>query len=445
MVTRLTQIFLALSLAYLPYSATAMSLLDAYKIALEQDSTIRGARAALEAGRERIPQAKSQLLPSVSVNLLRNSNQLVTTNTNAVGTDVPSREDYFSFNKNISVRQPLFNLYKFFQYKQAEDAVTEADAVFERDLQNLTVRVVAAYLEALLSSEQLQLVLIQKNQFQMLLKAAEKSLILGTGTKTDIDEAKARLDMALAQELEAKQNQDYTRRQLEIMLNQRVLTLHPLKPMGMQSLPNLAFGLEGWLEKALTHSPEVKMMVSRLNASQHEIRKAQSGHAPTLDAVLQWSESGSENVTRLNSRYENKSLGLQLTIPLYQGGYVSSMERQAVAERLRNAEALEALRRDLGARIHKEFRGVTEGVLKIRALEQALKSSEQLLDSTRKSVLAGVRSQLDVLNAEQQVSKASQDLVQSRYQYLMSRLRLYSLSGSDPLSAVEEFHAIFEP
>ena len=83
--------------------------------------------------------------------------------------------------------------------------------------------------------------------------------------------------------------------------------------------------------------------------------------------------------------------------------------------------------------------------MKIRALEQALKSSERLLDSTRKSVLAGVRTQLDILNVEQQVSKANQELVQARYQYLMSRLRLYSLSGQDALSAVEELHAVFEP
>lgn len=442
---RTIQLFLALSWACLSLSANALSLLDAYKTALEEDASIRGARAALDVGRERLPQAKSQLLPSVSANVLRNSNHLLSTTANAAGNDVTSRDDYFSFNKTVSVRQPIFNLYKFFQYKQAEDSVTEAESVFEKDLQTLTVRVVGAYLDALLSAEQVQLVLIQKNQFQTLLRAAEKALLLGTGTVTDIDEAKARLDMVLAQELEAKQNQDYTRRQLEILLNRPVLKLHSLKPYGLQSLPSMAADLEGWLDRAMTQSPEVKMMMARLDAANHEIKKAKSGHAPTLDAVLQWSESGSENVTRLNSKYENKSIGFQLTIPLYQGGYVSSTERQAIAERARNAEALEALRRDLGVRIHKEYRGVTEGLLKIRAFEQALKSSERLLDSTRKSVLAGVRTQLDVLNAEQQVSKANQELVQSRYQYLMSRLRLHSLSGLDALSAVEELHAVFEP
>ncbi|PUE51049.1 channel protein TolC [Limnohabitans sp. 2KL-1] len=430
---------LGLALASSAWSVQAMSLLDAYKTALEQDATIRSARAALDVGRERLPQAKSQLLPSVSANVARNSNQLQTT------TSTVTKEDYFSDNKTLSLRQPLFNLQRFFQYKQAQDVVTEAEATFERELQNLTVRVGAAYLEALLSAEQLKLVLVQKQQYQTVLAAAQKALVAGTGTRTDIDEAKARLDMALAQELEARQNEDYTRRQLEILLNQPVAQLNLLKPTGLQAMPTLAHDLNGWIEKALAQSPEVKALEARLQAATKEIQKARAGHAPTLDAVLQWSDSGSENVTRLNSRFENKAIGFQLTIPLYQGGYVSSLERQAAADKLRQQEALEALRRDLGLRVHREYRGVTEGVLKIRALEQALKSNEQLLDSTLKSVRAGVRSQLDVLNAEQQLATASRDLIQARYSYLMSRLRLYSLSGEDPLAAVEEINAAFAP
>jgi TolC family type I secretion outer membrane protein len=430
---------LGLALVSAAWSVQAMSLLDAYKMALEQDATIRSARAALDVGRERLPQAQSQLLPSVSANVARNSNQLTTTSSSV------TKEDYFSDNKTLSLRQPLFNLQRFFQYKQSQDVVTEAEATFERELQNLTVRVGGAYLEALLSAEQLKLVLVQKQQYQTVLAAAQKALVAGTGTKTDIDEAKARLDMALAQELEARQNEDYTRRQLEILLNQPVTQLSLLKPTGLQTLPDLTHDLNGWIEKALAQSPEVKALEARLQAAQKEIQKARAGHAPTLDAVLQWSDSGSENVTRLNSRFENKAIGFQLTIPLYQGGYVSSLERQAAADKVRQEEALEALRRDLGLRIHREYRGVTEGVMKIRALEQALKSNEQLLDSTLKSVRAGVRTQLDVLNAEQQLATASRDLVQARYTYLMSRLRLYSLTGLDPLAAVEEINAVFVP
>ena len=436
---------LGLALASASWGVQAMSLLDAYQTALEQDSTIRSARAALDVGRERLPQARSQLLPSVSANVARNSNKLTTTSTNVLGNESDTRDDYFSDNKTLSLRQPLFNLQRFFQYKQAQDVVNEAEATFERDVQNLTVRVGGAYLEALLSAEQLKLVLVQKQQYQTVLDATRKALAAGTGTRTDIDEAQSRLDMALAQELEARQNEDYTRRQLEILLNQPVKQLNQLKVTGLQDLPPLGHALDVWVDKALVQSPEVKALEARLEAASKEIQKARAGHAPTLDAVLQWSDSGSENVTRLNSRFENKALGFQLTIPLYQGGYVSSLERAAAADKLRQQEALEALRRDLGLRVHREYRGVTEGVLKIRALEQALRSSTQLLESTRKSVQAGVRSQLDVLNAEQQQATAQRDLVQARYMYLISRLRLYSLSGQDPLQNMQEISSAFAP
>jgi outer membrane protein/protease secretion system outer membrane protein len=436
---------IGLALASAGWGAQAMSLLDAYQTALEQDSTIRAARATLEVGRERLPQAKSQLMPSVSANVARNSNKLTTTTTNLLGQESDTRDDYFSDNKTLSLRQPLFNLQRFFQYKQAQDLVTEAEATFERDVQNLTVRVGGAYLEALLSAEQLKLVLVQKQQYLTVLDAAKKALVAGTSTRTDIDEAQARLDMSLAQELEARQNEDYTRRQLEILLNKPVKSLNQLKATGLKDLPPLGHALDVWVDKALVQSPEVKAMEARLEASSKEIQKARAGHAPTLDAVLQWSDSGSENVTRLNSRFENKAIGFQLNIPLYQGGYVSSLERQAAADKLRQQEALEALRRDLGLRVHREYRGVTEGVLKIRALEQALRSGTQLLDSTRKSVQAGVRTQLDVLNAEQQLATTQRDLVQARYMYLISRLRLYSLSGQDPFQNMLEINSAFAP
>lgn len=436
---------IGLALVSAGWSAQAMGLLDAYQTALEQDSTIRSARAALDVGRERLPQARSQLLPSLSANVARNSNKLTTTSTNLLGQESSTKDDYFSDNKSLSLRQPLFNMQRFFQYKQAQDVVNEAEATFERDVQNLTVRVGGAYLEALLSAEQLKLVLVQKQQYLTVLDAAKKALAAGTGTRTDIDEAQSRLDMALAQELEARQNEDYTRRQLEILLNQPIKQLNQLKATGLQNLPPLAHALDVWVDKALVQSPEVKAMEARLEAANKEIQKARAGHAPTLDAVLQWSDSGSENVSRLNSRFENKAIGFQLTVPLYQGGYVSSLERQAAADKLRQQEALEALRRDLGLRVHREYRGVTEGVLKIRALEQALRSGTQLLDSTRKSVQAGVRTQLDVLNAEQQLATTQRDLVQARYMYLISRLRLYSLSGQDPFQNMLEINSAFAP
>ena len=135
----------ALALSAASLGAQAMGLLDAYKLALEQDATIRASRAALDAGRERLPQARAQLLPSVSANWARSSNRLTTTSNTVLGGESVSRDDYFSFNKTLSLRQPLFNMPKYIQYQQAADMVGEAEAVFEREVQNLSVRVGGAY------------------------------------------------------------------------------------------------------------------------------------------------------------------------------------------------------------------------------------------------------------------------------------------------------------
>jgi outer membrane protein/protease secretion system outer membrane protein len=330
---------------------------------------------------------------------------------------------------------------RWLQFEQAKSIVEEAEANLERDLQNLVVRVAGAYFEALLADEQLELVLAQKTTFSAMLDAAQKAIVAGSGTRTDIDDARSRLDMAAAQELEARQNQDLTKRQLQLLINQPVTKLAALNVGALKLALPEPTNVNMWTQKAEETSPEIRSLQARLEASKREVSKAQAGHLPTLDAVAQWSNSGSENITRINSRYETKSVGIQLSIPLYSGGYVNSTIRQAVAEQIRAEETLEALRRDLGVRVHKEFRGMTEGVLRVRALEQAVRSAEQMMKSTQMSLKAGARTQLDVLNAQQQYTLALRDSAQARFVYLMSKVRLSALAGEDAVSSVDQVNA----
>ena len=421
--------------------SNVMDLKQIYQAALEQDSSIRASRAATDAGRERLPQARAGLLPQVSASAGRNFNDLNTTAPNILGAPVTTNDKYFSDNRTVQLRQPVMNMQRWLQFQQAKSMVEEADANLDRDLQNLVVRVAGAYFEALMAEEQLELVQAQIKTYTALLDAAQKGLTAGSGTRTDVDDAKARLDMAMAQELEARQNQDLTRRQLELLVNQPVNQIAKLNVAALKlNAPEPAV-LDDWTRKAEEASPEIKAMRARLEAARREVSKSQAGHLPTLDAVAQWSNSGSENITRVNSRYENKTIGLQLNIPLFSGGYVNSTIRQAVAEQTRAEETLEALRRDLGVRVHKEYRGVSEGVLRVRALEQAARSAEQMMKSTQMSLKAGSRTQLDVLNAQQQYTLALRDLAQGRMVYLLSKVRLASLVGDDALASVEQVNA----
>lgn len=410
--------------------AWSLDLMQAYRAALEQDATVRAARAATDSARERLPQARSQLLPQVSLSLGRNHNDLASTQT-SLGKPISSEDQYYSFNQTLQLRQALFRKPLWDGLAQAGYMVQDAEAGLERELQNLGIRVAAAYLEALLAQDQLELVLTQQAFIVTQLDAARKALAAGSGIRTDIDDAQARLDMNRAQELEARQHVGYARRQLEILINAPAGDLARLDADRLAQLQPESNSLEEWLAQAEANSPEIRALRARVETARLEVAKAEGGHYPTLDAVAQVTRSASENVTTPSSRYDNHVYGLQLNVPLYAGGYTSSVVRQALAEQLRAEETLEATRRDLGLRLHNEYRGVTEGAMKVKALEQAVASADQVLTSSRRAFQAGSRTRLDVLNAEQQLQAARRDLAQARYLYLISRVRLQALAGGD--------------
>ena len=417
-------------------SAQPLDLLKAYEAAQLQDATLAAARAAAAAGRERLPQAKSQFYPNISANFSRNKNDLDTTAPNFLGQQQTTNNRYPSSNQTLSIRQPLYRPQLTAQYRQAQAQVDDAEATLAQEEQNLAVRVSGAYFEALLTYDQLDLVLAQRAAYTTQLDAARKGLAAGSGTRTDIDEAQARLDMNTAQEIEARQNITYTQQQLQTLVNQPVAQLAKLDVARLELANPQPDRLEDWIDRAERSSPQLQSLRAQAEAAKQDIDRAKAGHHPTLDAVAQWSRSQSESVTNTQSRYDNASYGLQLNVPLFAGGYVNSQVRQAIAGQERAEQALEAGRRNLGVRVHKEFRGVTEGVPKIKALEQALRSADQLVLSSKKSFQAGSRTVLDVLNAEQQRVSVMHDLAQARYVYLVSRIRLLALVGGADTEAM---------
>ena len=440
MTSRTAALIAVLACVSLCTPAWSLDLSQAYQAAMEQDASIRATRAATEAKRERLPQARSQLLPNLSASASRNRNSLESTTPNFLGNAVTTNTNYNSSSEALTLRQPLLRTYQMADYRQAKAQVDDADAILDRELQNVGVRVSGAYFEALLTAEQLALVLSQKTAYTSQFDAAKKRLAAGSGTRTDIDEAQAALDLNVAQELEVRQNVDYTRRQLQTLVNQPIDNLAALDPDRLVLGPPVPNRLEDWTERAEAQSPEIRSRKAQVEVARYEVEKAQAGHHPTLDAIAQFSRNESDTVTSVNNRYTNKSIGLQLNIPIFSGGYVNSTVRQALASQESAQQSLEALRRDLGVRVHHEFRGVTEGVLKVKALEQAVRSTEQVALSNRRSFEAGSRTLIDTLNAEQQKVSAQRDLAQARYIYLISRVRLQALAGGPKTDVINEIN-----
>jgi outer membrane protein/protease secretion system outer membrane protein len=393
-----------------------------------------------EAGREKLPQARAQLLPNISASSSRGKNQLQTEQTRGLTAGVPFFERYNSSADTLTVRQPIWRKQLSAQYSAAKAQVADANAQLERDEQNLVMRVTEAYFNVLLADEQVTLIGLQKNAYAAQADAASKSFKAGTGTRTDIDEAQSRYDLAVAQELEARQNADMMRRKLQVIVDQPITDIARVDVSRMQLVPPTPAGLDEWTALADSASPEVDSARAQVETARAQVEVARSGHYPTVDAYAQLSHSESDTINVVNTRYYQKSVGVQVSVPIFAGGYVNSQVRESLARLEAAQDQLDALRRDLAVRVHQEYRGVTEGLAKVKALEQAVKSGDQLVVSSRRSFEAGVRTRLDILNAEQQVGQSRRDLAQARFSYLLSRVRLRALAGNLRAENIDEIN-----
>lgn len=422
-----------------------LNLLQAWQAARANDPALRAARASQASAQERMPQARSQLMPQVQMSSSRFANELRRDGLNSLSQPLQTFDRYDSANDTLSMRQPLVRAQQAVAVRQARSAAEEADAIFDREHQDFSVRVVQAYLEALLALDTLQMMETQRRFLEAARELAQRAIVAGTGTRTDLDAAQARLDLNTAQTLEARQQVDFSRRQLQAYVNQPFVDLARLDEAALARWPLPQETLEQWVRRAELESPEVRRLTAQRSNLSLEFEKARMGHLPTLDLVAQAQRSRSENTLAPQSKYENRAVGLQLNVPLYNGGYVNSVTRQAAAELERVEETLRGLRLDLGVRVHREYRSVTEGQLRIRALEQAVYSADIAVDSARKSLQAGVRTAVDVLNAEQQAMQARRDLAQARYGALAALVRLQSLVGQADEALVARVNGLLLP
>lgn len=421
-------------------SAWALDFKTAYEAALQHDATILAERAAAQAAQERLPQALSQRRPSLSLSAGQNRNHLESQTANILGQRSVSERYYDSNNAALQLRQPLYRPAILAQIKQARAQVQDADAVLDVNENDLLERVAQAYFDALLGQVQLDLASAQKTAFAAQLQSAQKGFAAGVGMRTDVDEAQARMDLAHAQVLQAQQALDLARRRLALLLGVPVAQLVQLADLDTQRFAPSApvpTSAEQWIALAEESSPQLQALRARLRAAQAEVDKAQAGHKPTLDVVATVSRSDSDSVTSINTVYKQKYVGVQLNVPLYSGGYVSSTVRQALAEVQRVQQTLEAAQRDLSNQVYEQFSAMTEGVLRIAALEQAVRSAQQALLSSQKSLQAGARTTVDVLNAEQQLTVAQRDLAQARYGYVLAHLKLQMLAGQERMANVD--------
>lgn len=234
-----------------------------------------------------------------------------------------------------------------------------------------------------------------------------------------------------AQEIEARSALAQMERLLAAILGEPV-HYTALKRLQKDPPPDRTTGtksLDDWLQIAEITNPNVQSLRHSLEAAKAEINKSRAQHLPTADLVVAHSYNSSENNTSVGNTYRTDSVGVQLTIPLFSGGYTSSTVRQAIANRERVEQQLEATLRQLKVDVTQEFNALAQGEAQIHAYREAEAAARQLLLSTRKGIQAGIRHTVDVLNAEQQLASAKVDLARARAGFVVAGLKLRAAAG----------------
>ena len=404
------------------------SLLDIYQQALAHDPTLASALSANQAAQEIIEQGKALYRPTVNFNA----------DANAVQSDIryisstraPGKSNYENYKYGIDARQPIYRKQNLIQIAQATTQVSQADKQLHLSQQTLILRTTQVYFDVLIAQDKIDLIEAQKTAISSQLEQAKANFEVGTVTITDVNEAQARYDLTVAQEIAAVNEYQIAKHALQAITGQFPSKLATVKADIKTN--NLAQSMDSWLEVAAQNNLNIQIQQDTAKFSEQEIERYKAGHLPTLDAVASYTDSyanGSASAFSTGNELKTGVIGLQLQIPLYQGGATSSLVRQAALNKQKAQDDVEIARRQTELDTQRAYLNLSTTIAQVKALDQALVSSQSQLDSTKLGYEVGVRTSVDVLNAQQQLFSAKRDLLQARYNYLVNIIRLKAASG----------------
>src|SRR5487761_2537607 len=409
-------------------SAHAADLLETFHAAQSNDPVIAAAYATQQAGEEKLAQGRSLLMPAVNLNANTTLNDL---NVQYLG-NFPFPGGNYRYNShgyNVGLVQPLYRQQNWLAYSEAELQVAASEAQYKVAEQDLVLRTAQAYFDVLNAQDGVELAQAQKNAIAEQLAQAKRNFEVGSATITDTHEAQARYDLTYAQEIAAQNNLEIKRSALQQLINVLPQDIRPLGPQFKLEAP-LPAAMEKWVNDAQMNNPQLAIARAGLELAKKEVERNRDGHAPTVDLVANYSKTNANGSSfGVGSDSTNKSIGVQLNVPIFQGGAINSKWREAESNRERASNDLENANRSVAQQTRQAYLGVVSGIAQVKALQQALTSSESLLESSKLGQEVGVRTNLDVLNAQQQLFATRRDLYQAEYNYLVSQLNLKAAVG----------------
>jgi outer membrane protein len=423
-ISRYVYVLLIFGVSFLHAPLNAADLMDIYQEALDQDAQYAAARAEHRAAQEKIPQGRAGLLPTVSFSgLLRR--QLINTNR---GPEVTNDRSGLT----ITATQPLFRMENFVAYEQSKIQVMQADSQFIIAAQDLILRVAQAYFDILIAQFDVRVEEDQKKAIERQLKQAKANFEAGNSTIVDTNEAQARFDLTVSRLIIARNTLEVNKRKLQKITGRYPSAISRFDKDHDANLFVLKYNnIEDWLAVAKQNSLTIRVQQSVLEIAKHEVERAKAGHYPTLDLVALYSDQKGVggSITGRGIDLTSKEIGLELNVPIFSGFAVQSRVREALENQEKVLQDLNNTHRDTELKVSQEYLNTTNGMALVRAQTEAVRSSQSQVESTKLGQKVGIRTEVDVLNAQGLHSIARRDLGRAYYNLLISRLRLEAEAG----------------
>jgi len=433
---RKTTPFLLLLFAAAPM-ASALDLMQTYELAVQNDPQLRQARATYESAKETRPQAKALLLPDISVNGDANRvyQDVRKSPTGRTGSDT-----FTSSGISLDLFQPIYRRDRWVQLQQTDDLIASAEAQYLAAEQDLMFRTAQAYFGILDAQENVKFAAANKKAIARQLDQAKQRFEVGLIAITDVHEAQAAYDGARSEEIAALNDVDSAWEALIQIIGPRPIEELARLKSDLPLNPPEPADLERWSETALKQNLSVLSAYHNAELARKGIEVQRSGHYPTLDLVASY---GVDDTTGDSaSRFDTGLVGVQLNVPLYQGGGVSSRVRQAQYDFQAAQDNLEAQRRTVDRVVKDAYRGVETSISQVEALGATVVSSESALEATEAGYEVGTRTIIDVLNVQRNKFGADRDYATARYAYVLNGLLLKgaaSILSPDDLEQVNDW------
>lgn len=437
-----------------PGLAGAASLLEVYQQALQSDPLIHEAEARRMATLEALPQARGLLLPQLnaggswtqgSSSGLRSFSQEVSPGVIEFIT-VSTDSDSESFGWNAELRQTIFRWDQWVGLRQAGKRAAKGQVDFESAQQDLIVRVVTRYFEVLGAEDRLTSIHADRQAIARQLEQAKQRFDVGLIAITDVQESQAAYDQSVANEIQAKRELATARYFLREITGEYLSTLSAPGENFPLISPNPA-DEASWIDLAM--SQNLSLVSSRFDEeiARDEISFRRTGHYPTVDLVASYNTSDGDITNVFLGGFQlpdfptdntQDSIGIQFSVPLFQGGTTSSRVREAVYLHRASREQLQRIARETERQTRDAYLGVLSEISRVNALAQAVKSSRTALEATQAGFDVGTRTIVDVLNSQRALYTAITNFYQSRYTYIGNVLRLKLAAGNLQVQDLEQ-------